>query len=175
VKPNLLGNLALQFTLLSLLAIGGANSTLSEMHRQFVEVAGYLTDRQFTELVAIANAAPGPNVVSVTVIGYQIAGTAGALVATLFMTVPAALFAFIVYRMFDRFKRSRWRMAIQAGLVPVSIGLIASTAVILTRAADHGWTAFAVTAVAFAITYWTRVSPLLPLAVGATLGLAGFL
>ena len=175
MKSDVLLTLAVQFALLSLLAIGGANSTLSEMHRQFVDVTGWLSDRQFTELVAIANAAPGPNVVSVTLIGYQIAGIAGALVATLFMCGPAAAFAFAVSRVFDRFKHSPWRIAIQSGLVPVSIGLIGSTAVILTMAADHNWPAFGVTAATFALTYWTRISPLIPLTLGATIGLAGFL
>lgn len=175
MKVDVLGSLAVRFALLSLLAIGGANSTLSEMHRQFVDVSHWLTDRQFTDLVAIANAAPGPNVVSVTLIGYQIAGIAGALVATLFMCGPAAMFAFALSHVFERFKHSRWRLAVQGGLVPVSIGLIGATALILTTAADRAWPAFVITAATFAVTSFTRVSPLFPLAAAATLGLVGVL
>src|SRR5262249_814244 len=74
--------LALQFSLLSFLAIGGAITALPEMHRQAVDVYHWMTSTQFTQLVAIAQAAPGPNVLIVTLIGQQVAGIPGALVAT---------------------------------------------------------------------------------------------
>jgi len=167
--------LAAHFALLSFLAIGGAISALPEMHRQAVEVSHWMTDRQFVELVAIAQAAPGPNVLIVTLIGNQVAGVAGALVATLFMCGPACTLAFFVARVFDRFKHSRWRMAVQSGLVPISIGLVAATALIVARSADNDWRTMAITAATFAVTFWTRLSPLIALGVAAGLGLAGLL
>ncbi len=172
---DILLTLLVQFALLSLLAIGGASSAVPEMHRQFVEVRHWLTDRQFSELFAIAQAAPGPNVMIVTLLGHYVAGAAGALVATFAMCGPTCLFAFFVSRVFDRFKDAPWRIAIQAGLVPVTIGLVAASALIVVRAADHEWTAFAITGATFALAYWTRITPLLALGAAAILGFAGFL
>ena len=111
----------------------------------------------------------------VTLIGNQVAGVAGALVATFFMCGPACAAAFFVARAFDRFKHSRWRIAVQSGLVPVSIGLVCATALIIARTADHDWRTLAITAVTFAVTYWTRISPLFALGIAAGLGLAGLL
>ena len=74
--------LAGYFALLSLFAIGGANAALPEMHRLAVEVMHWMSDRQFADMFAIAQVTPGPNVIVVTLIGYHVAGLAGALVAT---------------------------------------------------------------------------------------------
>ena len=104
-----------------------------------------MTSRQFTDLVAIAQAAPGPNVLFVTLIGNHVAGVTGALVATFFMCGPACTVAYFIARVFDRFKEKRWRKAVQAGLVPVSVGLVASTALIITRSADHDLATLAIT------------------------------
>ncbi len=171
----ILRTLVVQFLGLSLLAIGGANSAVPEMHRQTVEVHHRLTDRQFSELYAIAQAAPGPNVLIVTLLGQHVAGWAGGLLATFAMCGPTCVFAWAVARVFDRFREARWRMAIQAGLVPVSIGLVAATALILARSADHSWLAVVITAVTFVITYATRISPLVALAGAAIIGFLGLL
>ena len=96
-----------------------------------------MTDRQFADLFAIAQAAPGPNIIIVTLIGYQVAGIAGALVATLAMCGPACVLTYYVARVFDRFRDAKWRVVIQAGLVPVSVGLFAAGAFIIARAADR--------------------------------------
>ncbi|HVY56963.1 MAG TPA: chromate transporter [Xanthobacteraceae bacterium] len=170
-----LSSLALHFSLLSLLAVGGGLSALPEIHRQAVEVSHWIDDRQFTDLVAIAQASPGPNIVIVTLIGHHVAGFIGALVATFFMCVPTCALAYAVSRVFDRFKYSRWRIAVQSGLVPVSIGLIAASALIVARSADHDWTTVAVTAVSAAWVYWTRATPLIVLGAAAVLGYAGLI
>ena len=107
------------------------------MHRQTVEISQWLTDRQFSELFAIAQAAPGPNVMFVALLGHFIAGVPGAIVTTVAMCGPTCFLAYGVSRVFDRFRAARWRIAIQAGLVPVTIGLIAASALIIARAADH--------------------------------------
>ena len=167
-------SLATHFALLSLFAVGGATSALPEMHRQAVELQHWMTDRQFSELFAIAQAAPGPNVVIVTLIGQQAAGVLGGLIATLAMCVPSCVLAFIVSRVFDRFKDARWRIALQAGLIPVTIGLVAASALIVARAADHGWPAIIITIATAALVYGTRITPLVPLALAALLGFAGF-
>jgi chromate transporter len=167
--------LALHFFLLSFLAVGGAITVLPEMHRQAVDVSHWMTSREFTDLVAISQASPGPNVLIVTLIGQHVAGIAGALVATFFMCGPACTVAFFVARTFDRFKEKRWRKAVQAGLIPVSVGLIAATASIITRTADSNLMTFLITAATFALTYWTRISPLYALGAATAMGVAGWL
>ena len=167
--------MALHFSLLSFLAIGGAITALPEMHRQAVDVSHWMTSRQFTDLVAIAQAAPGPNVLFVTLIGNHVAGITGALVATFFMCGPACTVGFFIARAFDRFKDKRWRKAIQAGLVPVSVGLVASTALLIARSADRDVATLIITGVTFALTYWTRISPLYALGAATAIGMAGWL
>lgn len=170
-----LGTLAIHFAILSLFAIGGANAAIPETHRLAVDVMGWMTSRQFADMYAISQVSPGPNVIIVTLIGYHVAGFAGAAVATLAMTGPTCVLAFFVARTWERFRDAKWRIAIQAGMVPVSLGLIAASAFVLVRAADHTIAAGAVTAVTAVVTFTTRVSPLwLFLAAGA-LGLTGWL
>jgi len=170
-----LATIALHFTLLSFLAVGGAISVAPEMHRQAVDVSHWMTSRQFADLVAIAQAAPGPNVLFVTLIGNHVAGIPGALLATFCMCGPACTVTYFAAKVFDRFKEKRWRKAVQAGLVPLSVGLIASTALIISKAADHDLATFAITILTFAITYWTRISPLYALGAATAAGVAGWL
>jgi len=111
----------------------------------------------------------------VTLIGYHVAGLAGAAVATVAMCGPTCVFAFVVARAWDHFKEARWRIAIQAGLVPVSLGLIAASAFVLARSADHNIYAALITAVTAVIAFATRINPLWLFAVGGILGLSGWL
>ena len=172
--PATLAALFLQFAILSFFAVGGASSAVPEMHRQTVEVTQWLTERQFSELFAVAQAMPGPNVMFVALLGHFIAGVPGAVVATVAMCGPTCFLAYGVSRVFERFRNARWRIAIQAGLVPVTVGLIAASALIIARAADHDWAGFAITAATFAFVYWTRLSPLVAFACAGLLGLGGF-
>src|SRR5258707_1832251 len=123
--PATLAALFLQFAVLSLFAIGGGGSAVPEMHRQSVEIAQLLTDRQFSELFAIAQAAPGPNIMFVALLGHFIAGVPGAAIATAAMCGPSCILACAVAQLAQRFRKARWRISIQARLLPVTIGLIA--------------------------------------------------
>jgi chromate transporter len=161
------------FALMSLFAIGGANGALPEMHRLAVEVKGWMTDRQFADMFALAQVTPGPNVIIVTLIGYHVAGLAGALVTTLAMCGPACVFALMISSVWDHFKDAKWRIAVQAGLVPVSIGLLAASALIVTRAASTSWVSVAVTLVAAGVSYRLSFNPLWIFAAAALLGLVG--
>lgn len=134
--------LAGYFAVMSLFAIGGANSAVPEMQRVAVEVEGWMTARQFSDIFAIAQVTPGPNVIIVTLIGYHVAGLVGALVATLAMCGPTSLFAFYVGRIWERFKDAPWRGAMQAGLLPISVGLIAASAVVVASATAHNFVAW---------------------------------
>jgi chromate transporter len=175
MNGNPLFALAGYFALLSLFAVGGANAAIPEMHRIAVEVMGWMTDRQFADTFAIAQISPGPNVIIVTLIGYHVAGLAGAAIATAAMCGPTCVLAYAVARTWDRFKEARWRKAIQAGLVPVSLGLIAASAFVLARASDHNAYAGAITAATVVVAFATRINPLWIFAAGGLMGLTGWL
>ncbi len=165
--------LAGHFTLLSLFAVGGANSAVPEMHRLAVDVQHWMTDRQFTDLFALAQVTPGPNVIIVTLIGFHVAGFLGAVVATVAMCTPTCLLAYAVGRIFDRSDGAAWQTVVRRGLVPVTIGLVAATAVVVARAADTGWGTAAISLASAAIFYRWRVNPVWVFAVAALIGLAG--
>jgi len=124
-------------------------------------------------MFAIAQVTPGPNVVLVTLIGYHVAGLAGALVATAAMCGPTCLVAYFVGTAWERLRDAPWRIVVQAGLVPISIGLLGAGAVVLARVADHNWTAFAITVATAAVAYRTRWNPLWMFGLAGLLGLAG--
>ena len=94
--------LAVDFLMLSLLTVGGATTMLPEMHRNLVEVQGWMSSEEFAQLFALAQAAPGPNVLVISVFGWKAAGVAGALVATLAMILPSCLLTYYA----DGFLRS---------------------------------------------------------------------
>jgi chromate transporter len=97
--------LAWTFALMSLFAVGGANAAIPEIHRIAVDVRHWMTDTQFADVFAISQLSPGPNVLIVTLIGYQVAGIVGALVATLAMCGPTAILAYFVSRFLNRSSR----------------------------------------------------------------------
>jgi chromate transporter len=165
--------LAATFGFLSFIAIGGANAIIPEMHRQAVDVHQWMTSGRFTDLFAIAQASPGPNILIVTLIGWDVAGLAGALVATLAMIVPTSVVAFKVGRVWHRFRSARWRIAIQAGVTPVTIGLIAASAYVLSRAADTNLALALLTLGTAVVLTLTRLHPLLLIGLGGVLGAVG--
>jgi chromate transporter len=165
--------LALIFTQLSLIAFGGGNTTLPEMHRQVVDVHHWMTSADFAALYALAQAAPGPNLMVVPLIGWQVAGLAGMLVTTLAIFGPSSILTVIALRLWRRFKDRPWRAAVQAGLVPISVGLVASSATIIARTVDHDWIFVAITAVSAAVLLRFKVHPLWMLALGAAVGWTG--
>jgi chromate transporter len=163
------------FALMSLFAIGGANSAVPEMHRLAVEVERWMTDQQFTDMFAIAQVTPGPNVIIVTLIGYHVAGLLGALVTTLAMCGPTCVLAFYVGDVWERFKDAPWRDAIQAGLLPISIGLIAASGFVVASVAAHNLVAVAIVLATALVSYATRLNPLWIFVAAALLGLAGLI
>jgi chromate transporter len=167
--------LASHFALLSLFAIGGANAAIPEMYRIAVQVEGWLTEQQFSDLFAIAQVTPGPNVIITTLIGYQVAGAAGAAVATAAMVVPTCIATYFITRVWDRFRDAPLRIAIQAGLVPVSIGLLAASAWIMALATDTSWVAVCITVTTAAIGYFSRLNPLWVFATAAIMGGIGLI
>ena len=171
--PPVLVELAWQFGLLSFLAIGGVNALIPEIHRRVVEMEHWMTNADFAQAFAIAQAAPGPNMLIVSVIGWKVAGVAGALVATLAICAPSSMLTYAVALVWDRFRDAPLRGAIQQGLAPVTVGLVLASGYILARTADQTWAAFAITGVTVALVLVTRVHPLWFLGAGALLGALG--
>lgn len=168
-----LTRLGVNFATLSLLAIGGMNAVVPEMHRQAVEVARWTTERQFADLYALSQITPGPNALLVTLIGFHVAGIAGALLATAAMIGPSCLLTYVAARTWQRFEQSRGRATLQASFVPLSLGLIAASALVLARTVDVSFLAVLITLGTAITTFFSRTSPLWMFALAAVLGYAG--
>lgn len=171
--PPVLVELAKQFGLLSFLAIGGVNALIPEIHRRVVDVEQWITNADFAQAFAISQAAPGPNLLIVSVIGWKVYGFLGALVATLAICAPSSVLTFGIAHIWDRFRDAPLRAAIQRGLAPVTVGLVLASGYILTRTADTTGGAYALTGATAVLALATRLHPLWLLAVAAALGALG--
>lgn len=159
-----------QFALMSLFAFGGANGVTPEIRRQAVEIQHWMSDREFSSLFSIAQAAPGPNFLISTLVGWRAGGLAGAAVATIAMAGPSCLLAYGAAKVWDRYRANPWRVALASGLAPVTVGLVASSAWLLSKAADTDARLVLVTLATAAAAYATRVNPLWLLALAAAYG-----
>ena len=166
--------LAVIFTQLSLLAFGGGNSILPEMHRQVVDVHHWMTAQQFGALFALAQAAPGPNLMVVPLVGWHVAGWAGVLVTSVAKFGPSSIVTGIAFHLWNRFKDRPWRRIVQNGLVPMTAGLVAASAAVITAASALNWILAAIVVGCAIVLVKTRIHPLAVLAVGALIGLSGF-
>jgi len=158
------------FLSLSVFATGGALALASDMHRYVVDDHAYLTHTQFVNSIALAQAAPGPNVLFVTVMGWQIAGLPGALATTLGLSLPALVFPVLVSRASRLPQFDRFIGALQRGLGPVALGLMAATSFLLLRAAPGVWKGAALAAVCLGVLSLTRLPPLLLIAGAGIVG-----
>ena len=170
---SLVAQLFLEFALLSFMAFGGATALLPEMHRVVVDNHHWLDDATFTHLYAIAQAAPGPNVLVVTLIGWEVAGLAGALAATLAMALPMSVVIYLLIDRWESFAGKRWQRAISLGVAPLAVGLIFSGAMLIAQSAELGWAAWGLVAMTVGLNLRTKLHPLWLITVGAALGLLG--
>ena len=169
------------FGTLSLLSIGGGNVVLPEMHMRAVNDRHWVTDSQFADLFSISQTAPGPSILIVTMVGYgaglHVGGVPGAIlggvVATAAMVVPAASFVYIVTLFWQKAEKSRLRQAVEKGFAPLTVGLILATSLVMSRAADHDWRAYVLTAVCTAIFVFSKVNPLLIVVAAGVIGYFG--
>lgn len=166
--------LVLIFAELSLLGFGGGNTILPEMQRQVVDIHGWMTAQQFSALFALAQAAPGPNMMLAPLIGWQVAGLGGLAVTTIATFGPSSILIGVVMGLWRRFKDKPWRRVVQDGLVPITVGLVSASAAVLVTTSDTSWGLAAITAAAAALGMMKRVHPLLVLLGGAVGGFALF-
>jgi len=162
--------LFLYFGLLSLLAVGGVSSIMPEMQRIVVESRGWVNAAEFTQLFAISQAAPGPNVLICSLIGWKLAGISGALVALAGICGPAALLAWWIGGVWERFRDAPWRILVQRALQPVSIGFVIAGGYVIATPEGLDWRNALIAAASAATLYATRVSPLWILAAGGAAG-----
>src|SRR5580693_9338816 len=101
-------SLAAIFSELSLLAFGGGNTILPEMQRQVVEIHQWMSARDFSAMFALAQAAPGPNMMVVTLVGWRVAGWAGVLVTSLAKFGPSSILTGIALHGWKRYKDAPW-------------------------------------------------------------------
>ena len=168
-----LTDLAVVYAQLSLLAFGGANAVIPEMQRQVVDVHHWMSPHEFAAMYALAQAAPGPNMMVVSLVGWRVAGFWGALVTTGAVAAPSSLLTLLVSGVWFRFKDATWRKALQAGLQPVTAGLIMASAALLIKSTTVDWTAAAVTVVTTCLFIFTKLHPMLILAAAAAAGAIG--
>ena len=162
---------ALYFGMLSMIAFGGIPSVTGEMQRLVVDVKGWATAPEFVQLFAVAQAAPGPNILIVSLLGWKAAGLAGAFTALVAACIPAGALAWWVAGLWERFKDSPWRVAIQKALAPLVVGLIlAGGYVLATPGGTPDWRLWVIAASSAALTLATRLNPLLILAAAGVAG-----
>ena len=170
LNPKTAFEICLVFGAASLLSIGGGNSVVPEIQFQSITTYHWLTSNQFADLFAIAQAAPGPSMLLVTLVGFRAAGIGGALLATAAMILPAGMIVCTLARVWQAHERSRWHAAIQHGLAPVGVGLVAASGLVIARTADSSIGQSALTALATVVLCTTRINPLILVAVGALVG-----
>jgi len=166
------------FLILSLLSVGGVMSTVPDMHRYIVAEHHWLTDAQFTASIALAQAAPGPNVLFIAVLGWNVAGPLGALATMSGILIPCTLLALWATRWGAQRRETRFVRAFTAGLTPLTLGLLFATGWVLAvpylLAPAHRWGALALIVISLAVTLRTRLSPTWLVALGALAGALGF-
>ena len=169
------------FGMLSLLSIGGGNVVLPEMHLRAVNGNHWVSNAQFADLFSISQSAPGPSILIVTLVGSgagkHLGGVQwailGGLVATLSMILPAMSLTYVITLFWQKAEQSRWRISVEKGLPPLTVGLIMATALVMSRAADHDWRAYLVTAICTVIFVRTSLNPLYLVAAAGLLGYFG--
>ncbi len=186
--------LLLHFMSLSLLAIGGAITTAPEMHSYLVNDKGWLTDSQFTSSIALAQAAPGPNVLFIALLGWNVGlnagggmgagpqawwmALAGVAIAMVGILLPSTTLTFAAARWGHQNRELRAVRAFKQGMAPIVIALLIATGWIL--AASQGsplehWPLWAVTVVTALLVWHTKLHMLWLLGAGALLGALGYL
>ena len=154
---------------MSLLMFGGANSIIPELHRQVVDVHAWMTSEEFATLFAVAQAAPGPNILIVSLIGWQVAGVAGLLAATIAINGPHCLLTYFVGGFVAR--GYNWIGTFKKALVPITTGLILGSGIVMARAADHDMLTIAISVATAAYIVFLNLNPLWALAAAALTGI----
>ena len=162
--------LALYFAMLSLISVGGISSILPEMQRIVVDAKGWVTPVEFTQLFAVSQAAPGPNILFMSLIGWKMAGIGGALVALGSFCLPAAVLAYWVGGVWERLRDAPWVRLTKRALLPMTVGLALAGGYVLATPAGLDWRYAGIAGASAVAVASTRLNPLWFLAAGGVLG-----
>lgn len=171
-RPDLL-SLFFHFLALWFVAVGGPSVILPDIHRYVVEVQELMTSTEFAEIYTLAQVAPGPNVMYVTLMGWHLAGWAGVAATTIPLLVPAITLTLVIGHLNERYPDALIGRAIRRGLMPITIGLMFASSTILMRAVNHDWRGFLLTLLTVALVLRKPWNPLWMLAAGAIAGIFG--
>ena len=169
---SLLGQLAVTFLSVAFFSIGGASALIPEFHRQVVGVRGWMSDSDFAHLVALAQVAPGPNMLIVSLLGLRVGGTPGLLISTLAIVGPPSVLAFFAGRAMHKLKDAAWLAAVKGALAPVVVGLMLASGLVTAQAANQSAFAWALTGASAIFMYALKRNPLWVIGGGALLGIA---
>ena len=161
------------FLLLGCLAVGGVSTVMPDMHRYVVEELGLVSAREFADLYALAQAAPGPNALWVTILGLHAAGALGAIATTLGVLIPATTVSYIASLLHAKHADSPLALAFRRGLAPVALGFMLASGWLLLRSIGQSVSGYALALAALGVAMGTRVNPLWVMAAGAIAGIAG--
>lgn len=177
--------LFLHYAALSLLTVGGAIATAPDMHRYLVQEKAWLTDPQFSASIAIAQAAPGPNVLFTALMGWNVGLNAGGL-GTAFLgmalcltgiMIPSSVLVYLTSQWSHRNRELRAVRAFKQGMAPLVVALLVATGWILATGNGYGldnWPAWLVTFVSALLVWRTRIHLLWLLGAGALVGWFGW-
>jgi chromate transporter len=132
---DLLWSIAQTFATTALVSVGGISTMIPEIHRQAVEIYGWMSDAQFASSFAISQVAPGPNVLLMSLVGWRVAGFAGMMVATLSTIIPTSIICLMASRLENKLTHAKWYSVTRKSLPPLIVGLIFSSGVVTARAA----------------------------------------
>ena len=168
------------FLSLSLFSLGGGNTLLNEYHHMAVDQYCWLTSRQFADIYAIAEAAPGPSSMIVGLLGMGAAvkegplwGVLSGLMAELAILLRSTLLMVAAALSWNRLRHSPWRLAFERGLGPITLGILFAVGLKILRISDHDTPAYAVSLVVCVLMLRTKISPLWFMAVAGLMGALG--
>ena len=171
-RPDL-SAMFVHFMLLWFVAVGGPSAILPDIHRYVVDVQQLLTSAQFAEIYTLAQVAPGPNVMYVTLMGWHLAGWKGVVTTTIPLLIPATTLTILVGHLNERFPNAPLGRAVRRGMTPITIGLMFAGASILVRAVNHDWRGYLITMLTVAVVLRKSLNPLWLLGAGAIAGILG--
>ncbi len=163
--------LVIVFTQLSVLAFGGGNAILPEMQHQVVTVHQWMTAEQFSSLFAMAQAAPGPNMMIVPLVGWHVAGPAGLLVTSLAKFGPSSVITIYALKFWEKFKANPLRARFEKALKPITVGLVLVSAWLIADASAQNLLLVVIVILTAFLGVFKRIHPLWVMAVGAGLGI----
>lgn len=167
----ILWTLVIVFTQLSVLAFGGGNAILPEMQHQVVTVHQWMTAEQFSSLFAMAQAAPGPNMMIVPLVGWHVAGPAGLLVTSLAKFGPSSIITVYVLKFWQRFKDHPLRARFEKALKPITVGLVLVSAWLIADASAQNALLILIVILTAILGMFKKVHPLWVMVLGAGLGI----